>query len=373
MIRLLLLEKDLEYGYMLGKTISNLHNNFDVSVSTLESHIQLGKDKGYDLTLVGGYSFDDQMLSSLKNMIILSEDPVMGLDHQLNQYENNSNPYLKVYKYSKVSQLISDLSYLFNRLTGKKSLIKASGDTKIFSFYSTQDGVGTSSISLSTARELARYRDKIVLYLSFEEIPSSNIYIKEHNKDRCLSDFLYYLFEKKQDNISLSLEGFNLQDEYGVYYFSLGDGINELSTLPKDELAEFFKILLSTKKFDYIFLDLNSRLREETFYLLNLSKAVLIIETPCIVNQYKNNIFLKYATLINQDGFLREMTLIRNRVNSYADPIIEESPYAMEKEADILIEEDADSFEIIDGIVNININNVFGLSIKSLADKILIY
>jgi hypothetical protein len=49
------------------------------------------------------------------------------------------------------------------------------------------------------------------------------------------------------------------------------------------------------------------------------------------------------------------------------------SPYAMEKEADILIEKDADSFEIIDGIVNININNVFGLSIKSLADKILIY
>ena len=125
MIVLLLLGNDLEYGYMLGRSISNLHRNFNVSIKSLESYLKSCNDKEYDLILASGYRWDmlNQYQISYKNLIILSDDPVASLDHQLNKRDNHSHP-LMMYKYLRVSEMVSGLSYLYGLNTGKENLIQ---------------------------------------------------------------------------------------------------------------------------------------------------------------------------------------------------------------------------------------------------------
>lgn len=371
MIELLLLGNDLEYGYMLGRSISNLHRNFNVSIKSLESYLKSCNDKEYDLILASGYRWDmlNQYQISYKNLIILSDDPVASLDHQLNKRDNHSHP-LMMYKYLRVSEMVSGLSYLYGLNTGKENLIQNAVNTKIISFYSACGGAGTSCISLSTARELSRYRDKKVLFLCFDEISALVLYMNDRNREHSLGDFLYYLFQKKDAKVCSLFESFLFQDEYGVYSFPSRQEVNELYCLKKEELIHFFKVILSKNMYDYIILDLNSDIRMETFFLLNFSKHTVIVETPCIVSTYKNSAFFKYATRMKQDGFAKEVTMVKNMVAENHYDHIEEEGYQGERQAVIQIEKDKDSFEIREDGLDISINNVFGLGIKNIADKI---
>ena len=168
--RILLAEKDMEYGSALAAAISNLHN-FEITVLDLEKYCS-GREKGYqaflngfDLILVGGYSpealEDLHFLSSNRNkLVLLMEYPAENLVKQT-QNENRKCWYL--YKYVRISELTSDLNFISTLLTGRKRFIRESISPDMIGFYSAGGGVGKTALAIAAARELSRYHDKRAL------------------------------------------------------------------------------------------------------------------------------------------------------------------------------------------------------------------
>ena len=73
-IKLIIVEKDIEYGQALAKAISNLHNEFHVSLSSLES-LKQSNLKPFAFILIGGYEENEMGEFSLEtNVIWLTEE-----------------------------------------------------------------------------------------------------------------------------------------------------------------------------------------------------------------------------------------------------------------------------------------------------------
>lgn len=369
-IRLLILSTDKEYGNALGKAVSNLHREMIVRVEPLDSPYDEAVDN-YDLILLEceleGFVKVKEFLFSTGRLVGLSEEPVVALNAQAEMPKDNH--LWKIYKYSRVSDIVSDLKYLYSLLTGNKNFVKKIRDGNFIGFCSASANVGKSVIALSTARELAKYQDKNVLLICFDEIPATTLYTgaKCSNK-RNLSDFLYYLFHRKEENICSFLESFTYRDEFGVMTFYPSPVINELRQLKEEELMFFLKMVSESAQFDYILLDLASDLSHENLFLLNYCRKLVFVQGDSAVCQYKSKMFLGYFSQINQAKLEADFIFVDNKYQFSYDQNYND--IAEQAQGAIRIEEDNGSFIYKDGYMNISIDNVFGLGIKKIVDEI---
>lgn len=370
-IRLLIIVNDKEYGNALGKAISNLHNDFQVTIGQNEKYF---KDDliNYDLILIEGCIQNEiyTEVNSFNKIIFLLENKVETLDIQISNLENKKS--LEMYKYNKVSELVADLRYLYSLITGKKNIRQIGNKSIILGFFSASGGTGKSAISISTARELSRYHDKKVLFLSFEEITSISLYMRCEHRNRNICDFLYYIFNKNSSNSSNLIEGFIYSDDYKVDTFYPSIGCNDLKRLNTDELAIFFNSILYSKSYDYILLDLSNDVTDETIYLLSFCNNVIFVKDNSYVSEYKSNKLISYLNRFIGSESTKNFIWVINKINVIQD--FEDKPkksFAQNRNY-IEIESDNNSFVYKDKYLDVSINHVFGLGIKKIVDEILL-
>ena len=199
--RILLADKDMEYGMALARAVSNLHSEFEITAAHFEmcgdgtKHDINIEFNQYDLILISGYPdeiavFVSDKISKAKRIVILTDYIVESL---VKQSEEERKEFWYLFKYTDVSVIISDLNFLIGSLTGKKSLLKKSTGPELIGVYSISGGTGKTVVALSTSRELARYHDKKVLYLSLEDLPATELLINNHVQNRNMGDYLYFL------------------------------------------------------------------------------------------------------------------------------------------------------------------------------------
>lgn len=364
-IRLLLLEKDMEYGQTLGKAISSLNNEFFITIQNIEDRNTVDPAE-YHIILAGGLSEKERndLGIDLKKVVWLIEDQTAGKKAQT----EIGNEVLHIYKYSKVSEIISNLRFAYGLITGKSEVYTTNPETRLVGFYSGSGGAGTTVVSIGTARELSRYQGKKVLYLNYEEISSTLFYLSNGTEIRSISDYLYYLFQKKNGNICSFLDSFTYRDPFGVSTFYPNEGRNELKQLTPDELSYFINTLIESRKYDYIILDFSCDLNEETKHLLHYCSKIVFITTEREIHRYKEKLLLDYfsqifnpeklITAMNQSLFLTEYK--ENKSNS-----------ANQTKSVIRIEKDDNSFCYNNEKIEISINQIFGLGIKTLTNEIL--
>ena len=123
--KILLVEKDVGYGSAIAAAMSNSQSDYEVTIADFEKL----KEKEYkktldrfDLILIGGYSLNTLESSGfpklyIRKLVVLTESPVETLVNQIKK-ENRRCWYL--YKYTRLSVLLSDLSFLLTFITGKK-------------------------------------------------------------------------------------------------------------------------------------------------------------------------------------------------------------------------------------------------------------
>jgi cellulose biosynthesis protein BcsQ len=376
--KILLADKDQDYASALAMAVSNINNEFEISMANLESFNQkLGPKISfheYDLILLGGYP--DETAESIRRkseertgIVILSDDIVESLPKQV---ENAANHFWYIYRFSNVNDIISDLNYLAGLLTGKKSMARKSFEPELIGFYSISGGTGKSVTAIGLARELSRFRDKKVLYLSFEEIPATELFLGNHSQNRNIGDYLYYLFEKENHSMCSRPEGFTTTDHYGVETFCPTKGRNDLGYLTQQELIHFLKVVSDCCRYDYIALDLKSDLSEDTLFLMNLCGKILLIQNDDPVSEHKTSKLIAYLDQMNFNGLRDRILLTVNRTSG--------AEYDHEEYGDILysqmkklyIEKDDNSFRYASGHMDIDINHAFGVGIKKMADELLL-
>ncbi len=377
-IRILIADKDVEYGRALARAVSNIHNEFEITMVNLESQVKKKNVVSidflsFDLILISGYP--DEILESIRKKLTDSRRIVILTDHQVNtllkQTEEEENPFWKLYKYTEASLIISDLNYLISILTGKKSLLKKNTAPELIGFYSISGGTGKTVIALSTARELARYHDKRILYLSFDEIPATELLFPCSPKNRNIGDYLYFLFEKKNELLCSRLESFTIGDEYGVETIATTGGRNDLSELTQEELIQFLKVISDSCRYDYIALDLKSDLSDHTLFLLRLCSRGIVVQNDDPVSRYKTSRLEACFNTPDMENIKGRLILITNNAAGTETGGIGCESYNFQYQESISIERDENSFRNVGSRMDIDITHAFGIGIGKIADGIL--
>lgn len=376
--KILLADKDREYAGALARAVSNLHNGFDVTIMSLEP---CGKVKGcggiafqdYDLILIGGYP--EETVVSIGSRIPGRSRVVMLTEHMadslVKQSGNGENHCWYIYKYVNVSDIISDLSYLIGIITGRKNLLRKSFAPILIGFYSAGGGAGKSAVAVGTSRELSRYHDKKVLYLSFEEISALDLFFNNHPEGRNIGDYLYYLLEKQNECLCSRPEGFTASDDYGVEAFYPSKGRNDLNYLTQEEMICFIKIISDSCRYDYIALELKSDLAGDTLFLMNLCARIVLIQSDDPVSEFKNRKFIAYMETLNTFKYKDRFLLVVNRTGCPGQERKEDVDSCGKNIKRIPIEKDENSFRFTENRLDIDINHVFGVGIKKIADEII--
>ena len=374
--KLFISEKDMEYGRALARAISNLHSEFEVTIGSLEENCdEKYCDKlklcDYDLILLGGFPFETaeaigERISSYDRIVILTDHITENL---MKQAENPEQHFWYLFKFGNVNNLISDLNYLIAFVTGKKNYLKKRFAPDLIGYFSCCGGVGQSVIAIGTSRELSRYHDKKVLYLSFEEIPATELFIRNNPTSRSIGDYLYYLLEKQNECFSSHIEGFVSSDEFGVESFYPSMGRNDLNDLNQEELIFMLKYISDSNRYDYIALDLNNSLSKETIFLMSLCSKIILIQNSNPVSKFKNKKLIMYLSKLSSFVEKSRFLLVENQSSSSEAEGYEEIYDASYKT--IYIEKEDNSFRYTLNHMDIDIYHTFGIGIKKITDEII--
>lgn len=377
-IRVLLADNDKEYGNALAKAISNLHHEFEIVLTNLEKY-GADDDKNhvsfddFDLILIGGYP--DIIAENLKTRIRNKNKVVILIDYKteniMEQSYHKKNDFWQIYKYVNISDMAADLNYLIGFITGEKRYLRNNSVTHTIGFYSISGGVGKTVVSIGASRELSRYHDKKVLYISFEEIPATELFFNSNSKNRNMGDYLYYLLEKQNENICTHINGFAVSDEFGVDTFYPSSGRNDLTLLTKEELACFIKTISDSGGYDYLVFDLNCDLSEETLFLMNHCNHIILIQSENPVSQYKNKKLTAYLKKMNSMNLADDMICVVNQMNYFDCGMNEEEERNSIHPKKIYIEKDESILRFTGNYFEMNINHSFGLGIKKIVDEVL--
>lgn len=367
MIRLLISDRDREYGAALGRAISHLHKEIEVTVA----EPGCGAEEfafSFDWVLSG----DEEQLIWVKEwleeedghllQILMAEFPVASLEEQ-KEGKKGDDPFL-LYKYRPVSETVSALYFLHHLSKGMCIAERSHGEAQTIAFYSPMGGAGTTSLALSTGRELCQFHRKRVLYLNFADFFHPSFYFGRHAGNGGLSDYLYYTLEKQDPGITRSFDLFCCIDDYGLRTFSLSKGRNELGDLSIEAMGVFLDHLICDSGFDYVILDLPKNLSAKTLYLLERStKFILIFNGLPPAQVYQNQL----VAHLEQSGIScqKKMITVQNKTNF---------DHLQEKQttwADIEIEEDMQSFLWTEDGVSISMNHLFGLGVKKIGEEVL--
>jgi cellulose biosynthesis protein BcsQ len=375
--KILLADKDMEYGRAFARAVSMIHSEFEITLSELdvfnkEEMADSIEFQDFDLILTGGYSDDTNnyiqaQIADNKRIVILKDNPVASLSKQSEEV----NPFWYLFKYTEISLIISDLNFLIGIMTGKKSLLKKNTAPELIGFYSISGGTGRTVISLSTSRELARYHDKKILYLSFDDLPATEFLVVCHQNNRNIGDYLYFLFEKKNELLCSRLESFTVFDEYGVETISPTGGRNDLNELTREELIQFLKIISDSCRYDFIILDLNSDLSDKTLFLLSLCRKNILVQNDDPISRFKTRKLEAYLSISAMKKIKESFILTTNNALSTSSDQEDSSTGSLPYRKEIYIERDDNSFQTMRDHMDMDITHGFGMGIAKIADEIL--
>ncbi|MDD2216273.1 MAG: hypothetical protein PHR60_02035 [Eubacteriales bacterium] len=357
-IRLLIAECDFEYGTALGKVLANNYPIFQVEIVNGSAARELPKfleDAGekYNLILVSGDWKED--ISDSKE----DSPAVIGLcdtEGPLSKCEG----YL--FKYAGVAEISAALQIIYGQLSGKRQFNYTDLNTEIIGFTGACGGVGKTSLAIATARELASFHNSKVLYLSMEEIESTEIYLSGVGGTGNLSDYLYYLFSEREQHIATYPDGFLFVDEWGVECFHPSNGMNESKWLSEEKLSHLLKTLCNSRNYHYICLDFDVHISQSLLYLLKSCQKILLIDDGRPLSIYKNQRFKTVLHTLYGEDLESRMIPVRNKWNGEVREEILPAEYYLDY--------DEESFQIRGNRIEINIHNGFGMGVKKIAEEI---
>ena len=203
-LSLLIVDSDEDYLKALSTYFSiNYFSEFKItSISSKEYFSKyLSSVQGIDILLINRNMFSAEIEKKFINTIIL-----MGEDTE----DKSIIDYGYIFKYMRANKIYNEIKRYFiaenpnigeDVTTGKKM-------TKVTTVYSPIGGSGKSIVSITTALKLVENANE-VLYLNFEDIPSTSVFFDCRNRNS-MSDLLYLAKDRNEHLSSEILKYVNI-------------------------------------------------------------------------------------------------------------------------------------------------------------------
>ena len=366
-IKIIIYTKDNDYDIALSEAISLFRTKFIFKVCKDESELDalLAQDKSepqntFDLIMLDFVSDSIKVGAKDKRAVWLSEkheECIKDID-----FMN-----FVLYKFSAVQELTNDLLLYYSMLCGKKRFVPSNEDIKMIAFCGTKGGVGKTTVAFGVGQALRRYYAKSVLYLSFEQIESTLLYMKKRDDCLDIGAYLYYLF--KPEGSVLDASAFMINDKFGVKAFVPTQGFNELRELDSDKLTSFLEELINSDAYDYMLLDMGESLNKEAKYILNLCDKVVVISGHDASNCARSKRYihcLKHIIGENTDELSEQKSNLIIVHNNITEP--EELAF---DDTNIYIEFDPESIDKSGEVIEISIDRDLGIGIKELVKRLI--
>jgi len=292
-------ESDRKYASAIERYIVNNHGHINVTfIFEIAELVQILEENKYGVELL--IISESMYTKELKNFSI---QKIALLTESVSNEEDDS---LAIYKYQSGERILAEITSLLEDQANK--LARMSGRTQVVGIYSPIGGAGKSTIA-ATLSILAAYREKRVLYLNLENVPSTNNYFEVSDGGN-FSRLIYYLRKKKRVVQDRILKVQQLDSKYSVYFFAPTDNVDDLLSMSTDEYKLLLESICKTEQFDYVFVDFSSELSSKKKEMLNACDKVLLIlshDENCLS---KVEIFEKEIELSVLAGSLKERIIV---------------------------------------------------------------
>lgn len=241
---------------------------------------------------------------------------------------------------------------------GKKRLKPLTGSTSFIYVCGSRGGTGKTETAQGLAQELCRFHGKRVLYLNFEEFETAHSYTPQA-KGKELEKYLFKCVLEKKAFSSFD-DSYTAQNEYGVHYFSAGDGKNPLRDLSEAELLDFLQGIHKSRQYDFVIMDGTSALGEVEKLLLGFCHAVCQVERE----NCEKTAFLGFAKSILGSDIENKLLKVENFcMEKYDDESggISANGQSLSEKRDIIR---------INNLQKLSMDTDFGLGMKELSQKL---
>lgn len=359
-MKLAIITKDQEYGRALGFALINAYRNFTVTLYQSEPiHNQL---EAFDLVLT------DSQMEQQGNVIFLVEKPSMV-------EWNDEKRDFRLYKYGNVRRLAGDLLFIYSQFTGRKALPIKKQDMKLIAFCSVEGGIGCTAAAMALARELSRFHDQKVMYVSLEELESTLDYMEGFPEGKSISEYLYHLFSESDMSRLPFIESFLVFDDYGVEAFLPSPGRNVLKSLSPEETQRFIGAVMDTGRYDVLMLDIGSSLDKNALSCYEMANRIYMVANQA-VSMSKEERFIEYLTFLKGEKLAERIVKIVNRFPKTDQEIETKEKIGAGEHQELMrvicrLPEDPASFLVQNGLKTIRSDGPYGKRIKQLADGLL--
>lgn len=334
-ICLAIMDYDKAYSFALAKAIALTNEEFQVYLYPDESELF-----ECDLILINEKDLDSLKNTFRKKAVALSESEKTIFWSDLDEGPQS------LYKYSCISVMTSALRLFYGKLSGcQNPFISFEKQPFIVGVFSGSGGIGTTAVSIFLARELAERKEKKVLFLSLEELESADVYFKFPQEHGGMGDYLYYLFsEDKKKKYATFYSAFQFEDSYGVQLFYPSKSENELCHLSLDEIKVFISSISKIGTYDYIVLDIGNHLSKEMVFWLEHCNQCILLGNGSLLSDQKNK---------------KRVERLKRQYRFDSTSVLQWS-----------VSRDEETFQEVDGMIEIRCNYEFGSEVRRLADKI---
>lgn len=220
-------------------------------------------------------------------------------------------------KFQKAELIYKQILSLYAEKAENLSGIRIDDDScKVYGFVSVGGGSGSSSMAAACALRFAR-QGKRTLYLNFEKYGTADSYFGSEGQFT-ISDVIFALKSKKS-NLSLKLESNVRQDPRGVYYYAGAPVLLDILELKSDDIIRLISELRLTGGYDYIVLDTDFGLDEETMKLLHSVTVLTLVSNGSETDITKLSRALTALDIIEQGDDTRLTDKMRIAYNMFSN------------------------------------------------------
>ena len=321
-IKFLIVGADRGYGEAICKCARNVDANISFSYTD-----NLKDDfSKYSMIIFDGYKNEKEYRGKIP-CCYLTEDA--NRESKIPKRENNKedrpkrngNRRIFVYKFKKLSLVLTDFMDIYTYFTGRTmgSIFSTSNSCKIYSVTSSMGGVGATSIAMGLAEDMAYAGGNRTLYLSLGEYHQELNFAKGTN-GKNLREYLYDLFYGNRaycGNIFSYLT--SLKDN--LYMFNVTEGRSQFSSIGDKQFLDFINYLVEKNFFERIVVDIGTNIKEKWNGVYKQASCNILINN-LMDSWYQEQFWMDFY---KKTGKINERTLMveNHSINEIIDPSYE--------------------------------------------------
>ncbi len=265
-IKLAILEKDQSY---LARIVSVFNAKY-----TDKFEVYSFTDMDYALAYLEDAKIDVFVANDIFDIDVKNIPGRCGFAYLVDSADiEKENGQKAIFKFQKVGLIYKQiLSIYAEKATSISGLKLGEDSTRIIVFNSVSGGAGSSTIAASAARHFAALGKK-TLYLNLEKFGSADLFFHAEGQFD-MSDIIYAL-KSRRANLALKLESCVKQDYSGVYFYSQSKIALDMLELNMEETMRLVSELKVTGSYDYICIDTDFAMNQETLKLYRQAHAVV--------------------------------------------------------------------------------------------------